>query len=69
MHVVHAWASTNAVVLAQGKVDAKTNEITALPEWLRRLSVAGAVVTIDAMGCPVQVARQMQAQGAAYVLS
>jgi predicted transposase YbfD/YdcC len=69
IHVVNAWASANEVVLAQCKVDAKTNEITALPELLRMLNVAGAVVTIDAMGCQVEIARQMQAQGADYVLS
>jgi hypothetical protein len=47
MHVVHAWASANEVGLAQGKVDAKTNAITALPALLRLRNVAGAVVTIS----------------------
>jgi len=69
IHVVNAWSSANEVVLAQFKVDAKTNEITALPELLRMLNVAGAVVTIDAMGCQVEIARQIQEQGADYVLS
>src|SRR5262249_24192688 len=69
IHIVNAWSSANAVVLAQFKVDAKTNEITALPELLRMLNLAGAVVTIDAMGCQVEIARQIQAQGADYVLS
>jgi predicted transposase YbfD/YdcC len=69
IHVVNAWASANEIVLAQFKVDAKTNEITALPQLLRLLNLAGAVVTIDAMGCQVEVARQIQAQGADYVLS
>ena len=69
IHVVNAWASANELVLAQFKVDAKTNEITALPELLRMLNLAGAVVTIDAMGGQVEIARQIQAQGADYVLS
>jgi hypothetical protein len=69
MHVVKAWASAHALVLAQFTVDAKTNAITARPEWLRRLNLAGAVVTIEAMGCQVEIARQMQAQGADDVLS
>jgi predicted transposase YbfD/YdcC len=68
-HVVKAWASANALVRAQVKVDAKTNESTALPAWLRRLNLAGAVVTIEAMGCQVEIARQIQAQGADDVLS
>jgi predicted transposase YbfD/YdcC len=69
IHVVKAWASAHELVLAQCKVDAKPHESTALPAWLRRLNRAGAVVTIDAMGCQVEIARQMQAQGADYVLS
>jgi hypothetical protein len=51
------------------KVDSKTNEITALPEGLRMLHLTGTVVAIDAMGCQVNMARQIQAQGADYVLS
>jgi predicted transposase YbfD/YdcC len=69
IHVVNAWASAHELVLAQFKVDAKTHEITALPELLRLLNLAGAVVTIEAMGCQVEIARQIQAQGADYVLS
>jgi hypothetical protein len=69
IHVVNAWASANELVLAQCKVDATINEITALPELLRMLNLAGAVVTIDAMGCQVEIARQIQVQGADDVLS
>jgi predicted transposase YbfD/YdcC len=69
IHVVKAWASAHAMVLAPFKVDAKTSEITALPALLRRLNLAGAVVTIAAMGCQVESARQIQAPGADYVLS
>ena len=68
MPVVNAWASAHELVLAQCKVDAKTNALTALPEWLRMRNRAGAVVTIEAMGCPVEIARQMPAQGADSVL-
>jgi predicted transposase YbfD/YdcC len=50
------------------KVDAKTNEITALPALLRMLNLAGAVVTIDAVGYQVESTRQMQEQGADDVL-
>ena len=42
---------------AQFKVDAKSNEITALPELLSMLNLEGSVVTIDAMGCQVEIAR------------
>ena len=50
-------------------MDANTNEITALPEILRMLKLAGAVVTIDAMGCQGAIARHIQEQGADSVLS
>lgn len=69
IHVVSAWASRNALVLAQFKVDAKSNEITALPALLALLNLEDSVVTIDAMGCQVAIARQIRDQGGEYVLS
>jgi hypothetical protein len=58
--VVNAWAAANELVLAQFNVGVKTNEITALPELLSMLNLASAVVTLDAMGCQVEIARQIQ---------
>ena len=69
MHVVSAWASRNELVLAPCKVDAKSNECTALPELLSRLNLEGSVVTIDAMGCQVEIARQIIDHGGEYGLS
>ena len=69
IHMVSAWASANRLVLAQVKVDAKSNEITAIPELLRALAIAGCIVTIDAMGTQREIARQILAQGADYVLA
>jgi transposase len=62
---VNAWASANEVALAQFKVSAKANESTALPALLRLLNRAGAVVTIDVIGCPVEISGGMLPQ--AYV--
>jgi len=39
------------LVLGLIKVDEKSNEITAIPKLLSRLDIAGAVITMDAMGC------------------
>jgi predicted transposase YbfD/YdcC len=69
IHVVSAWASRNELVLAQFKVDAKSNEITALPALLALLNLEGSLVTIDAMGCQVEIAPQIIHQGGDYVLS
>jgi predicted transposase YbfD/YdcC len=68
-YVVSAWAAENRLALGQIKVDEKSNEITAIPELLRVLDVAGCIVTIDAMGCQKKIAREIVAQGADYVLS
>jgi len=51
------------------KCNCSTNEITALPALLRLLDVAGATVTIDAMGCQTAIAAQIVAQGADYALA
>jgi predicted transposase YbfD/YdcC len=69
IHMVSAWASANRVVLAQTKVDEKSNEITALPDLLQCLALAGCVVTIDAMGCQRAIAHQILDQDGSYVLA
>lgn len=69
IHMISAWATANRLVLAQVKVDEKTNEITALPTLLRRLALTGCIVTIDAMGCQRAIAQQIIDQGADYVLA
>jgi predicted transposase YbfD/YdcC len=69
LHLVSAFASEARLVLGQVAVDSKTNEITAIPELLKWLDVRGAIVTIDAMGCQVDIAAQIQEQGGDYVFS
>lgn len=68
IHMVSAWASINRLVLTQVKVDEKSNEITALPEILQQLAIAGCIVTIDAMGCQRTIAQQILDQDGDYVL-
>jgi predicted transposase YbfD/YdcC len=67
--MVSAWAQPNNLVLGQVKVDDKSNEITAIPKLLSRLDIAGAVVTIDAMGYQKKIAQQSKQQGGDYVFS
>ena len=69
IHMVSAWAAEARLVLASVKVDEKSNEITALPELLRALAIAGCIVTIDAMGCQREIAEQIVEQGGDYVLA
>jgi predicted transposase YbfD/YdcC len=69
VQMVSAWARENGLVLGQKKVADKSNEITAIPELLRILEVSGCIVTIDAMGCQTEIASQIVAKGADYVLA
>lgn len=69
IHMVNVWASANGLVLGQMKVAEKSNEITAIPELLRMLDVSGCIVTIDAMGCQKEIAKEIVAGGADYVLA
>jgi predicted transposase YbfD/YdcC len=69
IHMVSAWATENKLSLGQVVVGEKTNEITAIPELLQLLEISGALVTIDAMGCPRAIADQIREREADYVLA
>lgn len=69
LHLVCAFATQTRLVLGQQATDEKSNEITAIPELLTRLELAGAIVTIDAMGCQKQIAQQIHQAGGNYVLA
>lgn len=69
IHMVSAWAKANGVCLGQVKTDAKSNEITAIPRLLEMLEIRGCIVTLDAMGCQREIARQIDEKGADYVLA
>jgi predicted transposase YbfD/YdcC len=69
VHMVSAWAESNGLVLGQRKVDEKSNEITAIPKLLAALELAGAVVTIDAMGCQRAIAEKIVDKKADYILA
>lgn len=68
VHVISAWAADNGVVFGQLATDAKSNEITAIPELPRMLDIKGLIVTIDAMGCQKEIARRIIERGGDYVL-
>jgi predicted transposase YbfD/YdcC len=68
IHLVSAWCAANHLVLGQVATDAKSNEITAIPELLKLLDLTGAVVTIDAAGCQKKIAERIVDQGGHYIL-
>jgi predicted transposase YbfD/YdcC len=69
LHLVSAWATAQHLTLGQVAVDAKSNEITAIPLLLELLDLNGALVTIDAMGCQKDIAQKIVEQGGHYALT
>jgi len=68
-HLVSAFVEANHLVFGQLAVDDKSNEIEAIPRLLTLLDLAGATVTIDAMGCQRSVADQVVRAEGDYVLA
>jgi predicted transposase YbfD/YdcC len=69
IHMVSAFAARQRLVLGQVKVAEKSNEIIAIPKLLDMLSIEGAIVTIDAMGCQRDIAQKIIDKKADYVLA
>jgi predicted transposase YbfD/YdcC len=69
LHVVSAWAGQTGLTLGQVAVDAKTTEITAMPELLKLLDLHEKIVTTDAMGCQKEVAQTIVEGGGDYILA
>lgn len=69
IHMVNAWASEAGIALGQFKVDAKSNEITAIPALLDTLAIKGCLVTLDAMGCQKRIANKILKKDADYLLA
>jgi predicted transposase YbfD/YdcC len=69
IHMVSAFAARQRLVLGQVQVAEKANEIVAIPKLLAMLSIEGAIVTIDAMGCQRDIATAILAKKADYVLA
>lgn len=69
LHLVTAWSSENGLTLGQVACEEKSNEITAIPELLQLLNLQGCTVTIDALGCQKEIARQIRDQKGHYVLA
>jgi len=69
IHMVSAFATGARLVLAQQKVDEKSNEITAIPKLLDLLDLKGQIITIDAMGAQKAIAKQIHDKEGYYVLA
>lgn len=69
VHMVSAMSTKYGLVLGQQKCEEKSNEITAIPDLLKVINIAGAIITIDAMGCQKNIAEAIITKCADYVLA
>jgi predicted transposase YbfD/YdcC len=69
LHIVSAWASEEGIALGQVATDAKSNEITAIPQLLEQIDLAGTLITIDAMGCQKAIVEQVVPGGGDCVIA
>ena len=69
INMVSAWSASNKLVLGQIKVDKKSNEITAIPELIKVLDIAGCIVTIDAIGCQKEIVNLISQKDGDYIIA
>jgi predicted transposase YbfD/YdcC len=69
LHLVTAWAAENRLALGAASVADGSNEVATIPDWLRSLDLAGAIVTIDAAGCQLENARIIRKRKGHYLLA
>jgi predicted transposase YbfD/YdcC len=69
LHIVSAWATEEGIALGQVATDAKSNEITAIPQLLEQIDLNGTLITIDAMGCQKEIIKQIVAGGGDCVIA
>lgn len=68
-HIVHAWAGEQNVIVSQEAVDQKTNEITAMKTIVDNIDLDGAIVSIDAIGCQVELAEKIIQKNGDYLFA
>lgn len=69
LHLLHAWAVGQHLLLGQQRVDGAPGEVAAIPELLKRLKIEGATVTTDANGCTKAVTSAVRHAQAHYLLA
>lgn len=69
LHLVHVWATSQKLLLAQQAVNGASGEMGAIPKLLELLDLGGAVITTDANSCTAPVTRAIIESKADYVLA
>lgn len=68
IQLVSVWVTDEKLSFGQLAVDAKSNEITAIPALIETLDCTGAVITIDAIGCQKDITEKIVGQEADYII-
>ena len=68
LHILNACAIDNGITLGHLVVDAKTNEMTAMPELLNQLDLKGATITADALNTQKEITKTIVEGKNDYVL-
>jgi len=69
IHLLNAFAAENQLILGQLATETKSNEIAAIPELLKLLTIKDSIITIDAMGCQKDIVQQIKEQEGEYVIA
>lgn len=69
LHIVSAWATEEGIALGQVATEAKSNEITAIPQLLKQIDLTNSLITIDAMGCQKEIAEEISEAGGDFVIA
>jgi predicted transposase YbfD/YdcC len=69
LHLVTAFDTKSQLILAEEKVNERSNEIPAIPLLLDLLSISGHLVSIDAMGCQKIIADKIRTKKGHYLLA
>jgi len=69
LFILSAWVGEHRLCLGQKKVEDKSNEITAIPDLIDLLDLEGSTVSIDAIGCQVEIAEKIIEASADYLLA
>jgi predicted transposase YbfD/YdcC len=69
LHIVGARTSEQGIAPGQVATDAKSNEITAIPQLLEQIDLDDTLITIDAMGCQKDIVEQIVTGGGDCVIA
>lgn len=69
LYILNAMVAEHEICISEKRVDDKTNELTMLPAVIASMCIAGALVSIDAMGTHRSIARQILLQEGNYLMA